>query len=334
MVEEKREEVLNSLKDNRNLYLRQKDKAPLSNADAKSSSVDGLRAADPHLTNIRYNTLMKTLTVSLFLFLVIALLTFFGYNAYKNADNYIKISKEISSQKGANELFEDKLNAILEKLSFGTYDKHSQETISRGQLEIFAEQTYQKSLTYLYYFFTSIMIFLILFFFLDRELLIIYIGFAGIVSLVFALISPLIMMIVYQAFPILGEVTLSFESKSILGTIEKMYHDKNYVIASLVLLFSIMIPFVKSLVLLLYGFFKESGITNRLVRIVDKIGKWSMADVFIVAVLVVFFSTKQDIHTSIKLEVGLYFFVGYVLLSMLGTSLIGERKLSKKGDDE
>ncbi len=273
---------------------------------------------------------MKTFILTLFTFLVISLLTFFAYNAYKNADNYIQISKEISSQKGADELFAEKLDAILETLTFGAYDKYSQEKISRQQLELFAEQTYKQSVTFLYYFFGTLALFLLLFFFLDRDFLIIYIALAGIVSLAFALISPLIMMIVYQAFPILGEVTLSFESKSIIGTIEQMYHDKNYVIAGLVLIFSIMIPFIKSLVLLLYGFFKESGLGQSMVHFVDKIGKWSMADVFIVAILVVFFSTKQDIHTSIKLEVGLYFFIGYVLLSMLGSSLIGTRLSQSK----
>ncbi len=259
-------------------------------------------------------------------FSVVGLLVFFSFHAYKNADNYIKISKEISSQKGANELFEDKLNSLLEKLSFGTYDKHSQVVNSRKMLEKYAQETYQRSLSFLYYFFTTLVLFLLLFFFLDREFLIIYIALTGIVSLVFALISPLIMMIVYQSFPILGEVTLSFESKTILGTIAKMYHDKNYLIAFLVLLFSVLIPFLKSVVLLLYGFFKESGLGKNLISFIDKIGKWSMADVFIVAILVVFFSTKQDIHTSIKLEVGLYFFIGYVLLSMLGSSLLGKGK--------
>ena len=269
---------------------------------------------------------MKKIILTLFTFLVIALLSFFGYHSYKNSDNYIKISKEISSQKGADELFADKLNKLLETLTLGAYDKHSQESLSRKELERFAEDTYQKSLTYLYYFFGMMALFLILFFFLDRDFLIIYIALAGLVSLIFALISPLIMMIVYQSFPLLGEVTLSFESKSIIGTIEKMYHDRNFILSGLVLLFSIMIPLLKSLVLLLYGFFKESGIGNSLVKFVDKIGKWSMADVFIVALLVVFFSTKQDIHTSIKLEVGLYFFIGYVMLSMVGSGMLGKRE--------
>ena len=268
---------------------------------------------------------MKKTILTLFTLSVITLLSFFGYHSYKNADNYIKISQEISSQKGADELFADKLNKILETLTLGTYNRHSRESLSRKQLEAFAQTTYQQSLTYLYYFFATMAIFLVLFYFLDRDFLIIYIALAGLVSLVFALISPLIMMIVYQSFPILGEVTLSFESKSIISTIEKMYHDSNYILAGLVLLFSIMIPLLKSLVLLLYGFFKESGMGNKLVKLVDKIGKWSMADVFIVALLVVFFSTKQNIHTSIKLEVGLYFFIGYVLLSMVGSGMLGKR---------
>ena len=306
MVEEKREEVHSSQKDNRLFILWQK-------------------GIFPFCLSFCYNASMKTTILTLFTLLVILLLSFFGYNSYKNADNYIKISKEISSQKGPDDLLADKLNKILETITFGTYDKHSQETISRKQLEVFAEQTYQKSLTYLYYFFATLTIFLVLFYFLDRDFLIIYIALSGMVSLVFALISPLIMMIVYQSFPILGEVTLSFESKSIISTIEKMYHDSNYILAGLVLLFSIMIPLLKSLVLLLYGFFKESGMGNKLVKLVDKIGKWSMADVFIVALLVVFFSTKQDIHTSIKLEVGLYFFIGYVLLSMVGSGMLGKR---------
>jgi uncharacterized paraquat-inducible protein A len=62
---------------------------------------------------------------------------------------------------------------------------------------------------------------------------------------------------------------------------------------------------------------------KNITKIIDKLGKWSMADVFIVSFLVVFFSTKQDINSALKIESGLYFFLGYVLLSMLGSSLIG-----------
>jgi uncharacterized paraquat-inducible protein A len=133
------------------------------------------------------------------------------------------------------------------------------------------------------------------------------------------------MIVVYKSLPIVGMVTLSFDTKSIIGTIEKLFIQQNYIIAILVLSFSVIIPLVKTIVILLYGFLKESGLGNNIISLIDKLGKWSMADVFIVAFLVVFFSTKQDIHSALKVESGLYFFLGYVLLSMIGSSLIGKK---------
>jgi uncharacterized paraquat-inducible protein A len=134
------------------------------------------------------------------------------------------------------------------------------------------------------------------------------------------------MVVVYKSLPIVGMVTLSFDTKSIIGTIEKLFVQENYIIALLVLSFSIIIPLVKTIIILLYGFLKESGLGKSIIAFIDKLGKWSMADVFIVALLVVFFSTKQDIHSALKVESGLYFFLGYVLLSMIGSSLIGRSK--------
>jgi uncharacterized paraquat-inducible protein A len=230
------------------------------------------------------------------------------------------------SGKGVDEVFHAKLDKILESLSVGIYDKYSKDKLDKDSLEDISAKSYQFSLTYIYYFFGSLILFLIIFFLLDHEFFVIYLALSAIVTLVFALISPLIMMVVYQALPVIGEVTLSFETKSIISTIEKLFSQENFILALLVTIFSVIIPFFKSLVILSYGFFKEKGASNKAVNLIEKIGKWSMADVFIVALLVVFFSTKQDIHTSIKLEVGIYFFIGYVLLSMLGSSVIGKRE--------
>jgi hypothetical protein len=266
---------------------------------------------------------MKIFILSLFTLLVITLLTFFAYNSYTNSKAYVQINKELSAQKGVDETFHSKLDKVLETLSIGIYDKYSKDKLDLKALEDISAKSYQFSLTYMYYFFGTLILFLLIFYMLDREFFIIYLALSAIVSLVFALISPLIMMVVYQALPILGEVTLSFETKSIISTIVKLKDQGNLLLAGLVTIFSIVIPFFKSLVLLSYGFLKESGAGDKVVKLIDKIGKWSMADVFIVALLVVFFSTKQDIHTSIKLEVGIYFFIGYVLLSMLGSSMIG-----------
>ena len=271
--------------------------------------------------------LPKKLAVSIFLLITsISLLIYIGFYSYQNSNNLIDTSKEISIQDSTDEILSLSLDKVLEKISFGTYDSYSQQQDIKKALEQKAKIYYQNSLIYLYYFFALTALFLIIFYFLDKEVLILFIAFSAIVSLVFALISPLLMVMMHKDLPLVGDVTLSFESKTILTTIEKLYDEGNLLLAGVILLFSILIPLFKSLVIVLYGFLKESGLGTKATSLIDKMGKWSMADVFIVSVLVVFFSTKQDIHSSLKIEVGLYFFLGYVLLSMLGSSMIGRSK--------
>ncbi len=219
-----------------------------------------------------------------------------------------------------------KIDKILENLTVGLYDNYTKDQTKTKNLIKQADDAQRKALFYLYYLFGTIIVFIIIFKLIDPEFLTLFIGFSSLITLYFALISPLLMVIVYKDFPVIGLATLSFDTKTIISTIEKLFVEGNYVVATLVLLFSIVIPFFKSIVILVYGFLKESGLGKNITLFIDKLGKWSMADVFIVSFLVVFFSTKQDIHSLIKIESGLYFFLGYVLLSMIGTSLIGTKR--------
>ena len=265
---------------------------------------------------------MRNALLSLLLLIVIFISSFFAYKAYQNSNSYISIQKELSQNRGMDETLHSKLDQIVEKLSIGLLDSYSQDKQKIDLLIDRAKLLESASKEYSYYFFGTIALFLLVFLLLDRDFLIIYLAISSMIALIFALLSPLVTMMVYKSLPILGEVTLSFESKSILTTIEKLFHQKNYLISFLVLMFSVLIPFFKSIVLLVYGFLKETHKGEKLISFINKIGKWSMADVFIVALLVVFFSTKQDIHTLLKLETGIYFFIFYVLLSMVGSSVI------------
>ncbi len=262
---------------------------------------------------------MRTTLLFLLLLLVLTFTTYFGYHSYKNASTFVSISKELSSKSDANALIDQKIDKILESLTLGYLDSYSKTKEKKERLEVIAEKSYQKSFAYLYYFFGAILIALPIFWLVDREFAVIFISLSAIESLIFALISPLLMMIIYKSFPLLGDVTLSFESKTIISTITKMYQNANYLLAFIVLIFSVIMPFIKSLGLLIYGISKEMKRRSKVISIVEKIGKWSMADVFIVSILVVFFATKGDINTTVSLQTGLYFFIGYVLLSMFST---------------
>jgi len=262
---------------------------------------------------------------STLLALVLSLLIFLGFNSVQNNTSYITYTKELSKQNNPNHKLGFKVDKFIEKLTVGIYNQYSKKLLNIKELEKKAKTNQTKSLLFLYYFFGTIIIFALIFMFIDYEFLILFIGSASLISLFFGLFAPLLIIIVYKSLPIVGMVTLSFDTKSIIGTIEKLFSQHNYIIAALVLSFSIIIPFIKSMVILLYGFLKESGFGENIIVIIDKLGKWSMADVFIVALLVVFFSTRQDINSALKIESGLYFFLGYVLLSMIGSFLIGKK---------
>jgi len=285
-----------------------------------------LQRAKYILGSIFLNSPMNTFIKTLLLISTITLLTFIGIKSSTNSDKYIEISKDISKLQDTDHMLGEKVEKLLEKLTVGIYDKYSQKKSKIKQLENDANDYKEKSTKLIYYFFGTILIIGLIFLYIDYEFLILFIGFSSLVSLFFGLTSTLILIVVHKALPVLGMVTLSFETKSIIGTIQKLYEHKNYIIALIVLLFSIIIPLVKTLVILLYGFLKESGLGKNIIKTLDKLGKWSMADVFIVAFLVVFFSTKQDIHSSLVVESGLYFFLGYVLLSMIGSTLMSKTK--------
>ncbi len=265
---------------------------------------------------------MITVLKSTLLVLVSVLLIYIGFKAYENSNNFILVTKSLSQKNSAQKKVRKKLDKLFEELSLGIYDKHSKNKKNYDLLERQAKKFHKYANIYLYLFFSVYLLFVILFYFLDSEFLLMLTALTALISLFVALFSPLLIMSVYKNLPILGNVTLSFESKSIIFVIEKLFSDSNYIVGILVLSFSMIIPILKSLILLLYGFFKETNLAENLLTYIEKIGKWSMADVFIVAILVVFFSTKQDIYTVIQLQTGLYFFIGYVLLSMMGTTLL------------
>jgi uncharacterized paraquat-inducible protein A len=128
---------------------------------------------------------------------------------------------------------------------------------------------------------------------------------------------------------------------SLLATINELYTDDRLLVASLILVFSIVIPLIKTSLITLAFYLKNSLRAQQLVSFVNIIGKWSMADVFVVAVFLAVFSTnhaetmnqhqlslfgfKLDIMMSSatvsNIGVGFYYFTAYCIVSLIGTQL-------------
>lgn len=122
--------------------------------------------------------------------------------------------------------------------------------------------------------------------------------------------------------PILGQLDLYEATQSIMQTIEALFASQNYLVAWLILIFSVVVPVAKVALLLIVLLFKNLNARHHLLNFVSAIGKWSMADVFVVSIFMAFLATKSNEAVSATLHEGYYYFTAYCVLSILGTQLI------------
>jgi paraquat-inducible protein A len=107
------------------------------------------------------------------------------------------------------------------------------------------------------------------------------------------------------------------ETQSILRAIQRLYDSKNYFVAGLVLLFSVIVPFIKAGLLAVILWIKNPATKYRLYLLVRSMSKWAMADVFAVGIFIAFMAGNAIDNLDAKLHPGFYWFIGYCLISNL-----------------
>ena len=135
--------------------------------------------------------------------------------------------------------------------------------------------------------------------------------------------------------------TLIDKNLSLLQTVQELWQDERLLVAALIFAYSICIPVFKFILLTLAYIKKHTRLEVMVYSIISKIGKWSMADVFVVAIFLAVLSTnhaetatqqqmaifgfKLDFiissETLSALGPGFYYFTSYCLLSLLGTAI-------------
>lgn len=109
---------------------------------------------------------------------------------------------------------------------------------------------------------------------------------------------------------------------SVVGGVVGLLHDGQIFLFVLVGAFSILLPALKLGVLyrLLSGTTHAAGRLPWYLHLMHLYGKWSMLDVFVVAVLVV--AVKLGVIASVEMRFGLYLFAAAMLLTMIITSRV------------
>jgi paraquat-inducible protein A len=108
------------------------------------------------------------------------------------------------------------------------------------------------------------------------------------------------------------------ETFSILSSLVKLWHDGNILLASVIVLFSVVFPLSKWLTNLSVWWRLRKASGGRLLRAAQRLqslGRWSMLDVFVLALLCVW--AKLGETTRILPEPALYAFLASVVLGLL-----------------
>ncbi len=131
------------------------------------------------------------------------------------------------------------------------------------------------------------------------------------------------------------------KTRSILKTVQDLWNKKYFFVASMILLFSVLVPLVKGLLITCIFFNKKPETRRKIFVFIKSIGKWSMCDVFVVAVLLAYLSTGASQTENVKnitmmgytvnvdvlagmqahLQIGFWFFLTYCILSLLALQL-------------
>jgi paraquat-inducible protein A len=115
---------------------------------------------------------------------------------------------------------------------------------------------------------------------------------------------------------------------TVLRVIDGLWADRDYAICAVIVLFSMVFPVAK----LLAGLWVWARVdalnprAHRAVGLVGALGKWSMVDVFVVALLVA--AIQVSIITNVEVHAGIYVFSASVLASIALLHIL-ERALAK-----
>lgn len=135
-----------------------------------------------------------------------------------------------------------------------------------------------------------------------------------------------------------GEVEVFHQTRSIVSSVRRLYEVGSPVPATLILLFSVIVPFVK-MALVGWAMFAAPVTRQRTLAFVETIAKWSMADVFVVALFITYLAAMASQSTPLsgpplvaftaQFGPGFYWFAGYCVFS-LATQQLTARVLAAR----
>ena len=115
---------------------------------------------------------------------------------------------------------------------------------------------------------------------------------------------------------------LQHQVRGIAAIIWELLTTGHWIIGAFLLLFSIVTPLTKASLTFFVTASRSTNVNFKIGQLLHTIGKWSMADVFVAGVILSLYALKAQEATKSIPCLGLYYFIGYCLLSMTTTELL------------
>jgi len=127
-----------------------------------------------------------------------------------------------------------------------------------------------------------------------------------------------------------GHLEVYTNTRSIWGTVESLAETGNLLVALLIVFFSLVIPVCKLLLQAVSVLIPRVELCNQLLSLNAVLSKWSMADVFVMGLLVAYLAGSASDQTGniltmhASLGIGFYYFLAYCLFSVAAGSMLRE----------
>lgn len=264
----------------------------------------------------------RNLINGLYFIFTVLFCAYLAYQAYGYSVAYENQIDVLSQKLDATTNAKSKGKKFLETITFNWYSGYSEEVEILESIKDDSEQMDKQAQKHTKLFVAVLVLMLILHIFIKSLWSLWALLLVISMALVTGWFAPILAIIAYQELPVLGQTVFQFESKSIVSALFKLYESGQHGVALIIFLFTMIVPVLKALLKAVLLFSQSLHFSQKSIGILKAIGKWSMLDVFVIAILVTYFSTKSGGATDATLQIGVYFFVAYVIASMILTSLI------------
>jgi paraquat-inducible protein A len=148
---------------------------------------------------------------------------------------------------------------------------------------------------------------------------------ASVIFFVIGVLAPAMVIWTSPSIPMATgnlEFVLQHQVRGIAAIIKELFTTGHWVVGGFLLLFSIITPMTKASLTFFVTWSRSTKLNFKIGEFLHAIGKWSMADVFVAGILLSLYALKAQEATKSIPCLGLYYFIGYCLLSMSTTELL------------